>query len=654
MKTIKPRVVFDYETRSEADLKKVGGIKYAKHHSTEIICCAYKEQGKRVQLWTPIFNDPIPDDLEHYFRSGEYTLVAHNALFEYVITRAVARFKTPLSLYNCTASRAAAHALPRSLEGAGAALGLDIQKDMRGNRLMKKYMKPRPQWTKEGKGDKYFFKEDEMQELFDYCITDTLVEEKLDELLPDLTPTEYRYWYINQVINIRGVTVDTETASKVLKLNKEMTEYANKELYKLTGGQVDSASKRDQFLFWLQDNGYDRNDLRASTVKEVLDSNTLPPQVLDALKIRQLTSMTSNKKYVAMIERADIDKRVKDISLYHGATTGREAARGLQLHNLPRGKIKDVDSAVEVIKDAPDIDYVNMFYESPADVFSSCIRPMVTASPGKLLTVADYNAIECRVLNWVVGNKGVIDDFKKGRDPYIKMASRIFNKKPETITGDERFLGKTAELGCGYQMGDRRFYDTCIEWGVPNVTKDLAKVAVKIYRDTHQPVVKAWSNHEKAAIKAVKHKGTGFKVGLITWFCKDIYLYCKLPSGRCLSFPNPEVRNEPTPWGEVMPKLYYWRIDTYTKKWVCKATYGGSLVESICQGTARDITMNGINNAVKAGYNYLFQCHDEIISEVDADKADLETYIKLISTTPKWAKSLPVKADGWVGFRYKK
>ena len=651
MKTTKPRLIIDFETRSEADLKKVGAIKYAKHPSTEVLCAAYKINDGKTESWAPVFGDDTPGVI--YNIKNQYTIVAHNALFEWCIFNYVLGFDIPIEHFDCTAARAAAMALPRSLEGAGAALGLKVQKDMHGNRLMKKYMKPRPHWTKHGIGDKYFSDEFELLEVLEYCKTDIEVEYILDNKLAPLNETERRVWVINQHSNINGVTVDVTTSKKILGLINENSLDNKTQLNKLTGGKVKSPAQREVFLKWLQDNGYKHEDLKADTVATALD-DTLTPLLKKALEIRQSSSMTSNKKYTAIVERADDDNRVKDISMYHGASTGREAARGLQLQNLPRGKIKDTLEAVRIIQCADDLEYLKCFYDSPSELFSSCIRPMVTSSPGKLLAVADYNAIECRVLNWLADNSEAVEAFRSNKDFYIIMASRILNKNIKDITDAERFLGKTVVLGCGYQMGADRFYKTCIQWGVPNVTQSLAYRAVKIYRDTHQPVVNLWALYETAAINAVKYKTKQFTVGRVTWYCKSNFLFCKLPSGRRLSFPKPELRNEPTPWGEVRPKLYYYRVDALTKKWVCKATYGGSLVESVCQATARDVTMNGIMNAISAGYNYLFQVHDEIISEHFERDININNYCKLLTEPAPWFKDLPIKASGWSGERYKK
>lgn len=671
----------DYETQSEANLKKKGGYEYALHHSTDILCAAFKIGNDKTRLWVPK-EEPPPSDLFDVMRDPGIQFRAHNAFFEQCITSLVFFMKyfgyslkealalMPPERWYCTAAKAAACALPRGLEGAALAIRLPIQKNMEGNRLMKKYMKPRPVWNKwkidGGKvydkalcswfdidePQKYYDDEFELWDVQDYCVTDVGVMKLLDEALPDLSEEEYKTWVINQKMNFRGVAIDTKLAKKIVTFNTEEVSNLQKRLEVITGGDVTSATQTAKLLNYLQGD-IDIDNMQADTLRNVLKTEELTPNTIEIIDIRLATSMTSNKKYSTMLERSKSDGRVRDLALYHGASTGRESGRGLQVHNLPKGKIKDTYQAVETIHDCNTLEDLKLYYSSPSKVFSSCIRSTITASEGYELFAADYNAIEARVVMWLANHDGGLNLFRQDKDPYIKMASRIFGRPEDTITPGERFLGKTAVLGCGYQMGAPRFYETCIEWGVPDVTKPLAKKAVEIYRDTHKPVVFLWANYEKAAIKAVRDR-VRVRINKVVWYVKGKFLWCELPSGRRLAFYGPKVKNEPTPWGEIRPKLYYWKVDSKTKQWVHRATYGGHLTENICQAISRDITVNGIKNIEKAGYHYLFQVHDEIIAERLEHNGSLEEYIKLITDLPKWAKGLPVKADGWVGPRYKK
>lgn len=651
------KIVCDYETRSELNVAKVGGVTYAMHPSTEIICLGFAIGDDEPELWTPGLD--FPSHLADALMSPAVRIVAHNALFEYNITKWVltnswkwAR-RIPINRYSCTAAKAAACALPRNLEGAALAMKLPVKKNMDGRRLMQKHMKPRPKWVKTGEGPKWYEDEFERWAIHDYCLTDVIVERYLDKALPELSPFEREVWLINQEMNLRGVQIDTESARHIVKLTTEYTGKLQERVGEITGGEIDSILQRDKVLVWLKGQGLTLKDLRADTVAKVLAcTDGVPDQAREVLTIRQAVSKTSNKKYTAMLNRAGHDGRVCDLALYHGASTGREAGRGLQVHNLPRGKIKNTNLAIDIINGCETAEDVELFYKKPMDAFSSCVRGMITASFGLELAVADFNAIEARTVNWIADNQETLNDFIAGRDPYKKEASRIFKKAVDKINDDERFIGKQCVLGCGYGMGWEKFISTCEMLGKPGVTPALAKLAVSSYREHNQKVVQAWSNIERVAIRAVKEKGKKFSINKTTWYVENGFLWCVLPSGRRLAFRNPSLRNEKTPWGEFRPKLYHWRTHPKTKKWVEYGTYGGSLVESICQATARDITVNGIRNAKDAGYHYLFQVHDEIICE--RKLVDVDEYIKLLTTLPTWAKGLPVKAGGWKGFRYRK
>lgn len=653
------KVYLDYETRSESNLKNVGAYKYSLHPTTEVICACYKVQGEGVKTWYALDDEPLPDDLRRYLsRPDIYEIVAHNSFFEYCITRNVLGFKRGPETYNCTASRGSACALHRNLEGLAFDLRLPVKKDMEGNRLVKKYCKPRPVWTKwvkEGRQGpepkKYFDDEFELMSILSYCEVDVLVLELVDQKLPDLIPVEKTIWDINQTMNSVGITIDIDTVKKVLDFYNEEALELQKRVRTLTGGRLYSINQRDALLDFLKTKNVFLPNLTAETIKRVLeDKKDLNPIAVELLEIRQKLSMTSIKKYKAMVDRLCDDGRVKDLALYHKATTGREGGTGIQVHNLPRGSVKDTNAAIDFINSCDTYNDLDLLYDNRADLYSSCIRGMLTASPGFSLAVADLNAIECRVLNWLADNKSVINDFEKDRDPYLKMASRIFNREITKEDAAERFLGKTAELGCGYGMGEKKFYETCISWGVPNVTPELAKRAVKVYRDTHQAVVNLWYKYENAAITAIS-TGRAVQVGHVVWGFKNNFLFCHLPSGRKIFFPYPKLRNEPTPWGEKRPKIYYYRMKL--NKWDYYATYGGSLVESVCQAVARDVNFNGVINLVSEGYRYLFQVHDEVITEKNGT-VNIDEFTDILTTKANWFKTLPIKAEGWTGPRYRK
>ena len=656
-------VYFDYETRSEIDLKKTGAYEYAIDDSTETMCLGYKINDNSTKLWTPD-DDNLPYEFIDATFDDDTIFVAHNASFEYYISKFVLpKYFTIGDITHerlrCTMSKAAACSLPMSLEGAGAALGLKIKKDKVGHKLMLKHTKPRTVWRIWDEVNriwiepvKYHDHQVERLAIYDYCLMDVEVTYLLDKRLPDLIPNERKIWLSNLKMNERGIKVDTRTIHEIYDLISQYADELNTKLVHTTGGSLQSTQQIEKTLQYLRREGFNYSNLQAATIDIALDEGRLTDNARSVLEIRKEASKASNKKYVALASRANKkDGRVRDLTIYHGASTGREAGRGIQIQNFPRGKIKDVETALDIIKASHSIHDLEMFYKSPSDVFSSCLRSMIIASEGYKLFVADYNAIEARVTNWLADNRQILNYYINGVDLYKKMASIIFNKPVESITDVERFVGKQAILGCGYGMGWRKFKETCASYG-RDISDDLAQKTVNAYREVNKPIVQLWYNYENAAINAVVKPGKKFCVNKTAWFVYKNFLWCELPSGRRLAFHEPSIRNQQTPWGQLKPSLYYWRTNPKTKKWENTGTYGGSLVESVSQATARDITVNCISNVMKHGYEYMFQVHDEIICE--HKQGDIDTYIKLLTDLPKWGEGLPLSAEGWTGDRYKK
>lgn len=662
---MKYRIVVDYETRSEVNVRDVGGIAYAQHPSTEIMCMGYKINNDKARIWLP-HQDPPPKDLVNAWNyDQDANLVAHNALFEYCISHWVLRRRFPTFFapafprrFKCTAAKAAACALPRSLEGAGLALDLPVKKNMRGRRLMLKHSMPRSKWVKTGQGEKWFEDEFEREEIYAYCRTDVEAEHLLDLELPDLSPYERKVWLLNIDMNIRGVQVDVPLARKIWGWVGEESLKLNTELKEITKGEVNRATERDKLLKWINSEIFTPiPNLKAETVTKVLKDAKffIPDDVRRALEIRQSVGKSSLKKYPAMVERVCSDGRVKDYSLYHGASTGREAGRGLQLQNLVKGKIKDTNLAIKLIGESEDLEEIRFLYGDPFEVFSSCVRGMIKATPQHDLYVADYNAIEARVLHWIADDKPALKRWHEGVDSYVHMASPIYGVPIEKVTYEQRDIGKRAELGCGFGMGGKKFYATCLQYGAENVTPELCNRAVNIYRKTHPAVTQLWNNLEEAAIQAVKYPGRIIRINKTAWQVLDHFLWATLPSGRKLAYHRPSIKKGMTSWGEERAMLHHWGENPKTRKWENAGTYGGRLTENIVQATARDITVNAMLNLKRAGYNFLFMVHDEIVSEAyRKDKKTLAEYEQILCTLPQWAKGLPIVAKGWVGERYKK
>ncbi len=653
-------LILDFETYSEADLKRVGGYEYSCHPSTEIICVAWT-LGTRGGKWTEVKcsnNDYY--ELVKLILDNRIIKVAHNAIFEQSIIKNVlgrawsSVTDIPPEEFMCTAAMAASHALPRNLEGACLSLDLPIKKDMEGRKLILKWCKPRKPTLKNP--SRRHTKPKELARIMQYCATDVEAERLLFERLPLLNPIERKVWCLDQKINFKGFAVDRPLVDAVLKMVETETENLTEELIELTDGRVQTANERAKLLVEIERNGIHMPDLKAKTVQDTLEAGiTANPTAMRLLQIRQAVSKTSTAKYAAFESRSRTDSRCRDILVYHAASTGRWGGAGVQPQNFPRGTIKNTDLACEILRTG-ELGLVRACYDDPMSAFSSALRGVIIPTEGTELFCADYAAIETRVLFWIADHEEGLNAFRENRDLYKEMASIIYGVPVGAVTSLMRQLGKAAVLGCGYQMGAAKFVASCKLQRI-DVEEDTAKSAVKAYRSTHHPVVTLWSTIAEAAIRAVQrpHKRFFSSHNHTTWFVEDDFLFCELPSGRRLAYYKPEVRWEATPWGDQHPKLYHYSVNPLSKKWELAATYGGKLVENVIQAVARDLMAEAMLRIDEAGFEIVLSVHDEIVAEAPIEDArSVREFENLMATNPEWAAGMPVKVEGWKGFRYRK
>lgn len=657
----------DYETYSEANLKDVGAYEYSMHPSTEIICAAWRI-GTREQLRTAKTCSWVPSEyknigtidilLEQMLRHN-VMLVAHNAFFEQCISLnclpKYTRFGVATSpkRWICTASQAAALALPRNLEGAAQVLRLPVQKDMEGRRLILKWCKPK----RPSKKDPSTRHSDpaELQRIVEYCKRDVAAEVELFLATPPLHPTEREVWILDQKINLRGFEVDRPLVNTVLDMIETETDFINQQTAELTNGALRSARQRDAVLSFLQDEGVFLPDLQKKTVDDAVKNGLVTGKAKELLEYRQAISMSSTAKYPVFEECSRTDGRLRDMLLYHAASTGRWGGVRVQPQNFPRGTIKDPIKACEILA-LGDLELVRMIYGEPMQAFSSCLRGMIVAPPGKVLDVADYAAIEARVLFWVAKHEEGLKAFREGRDLYKEMAQRIYNvNHVENVTKDQRWLGKTAILGCGYGMGVDRFEETCLNLG-QEIGPDLSAAAVYAYRDAHSPVVKLWKNYELAAMAAIENPGKKYTLNYVSWWVRGGFLWCELPSGRRLAYHQPSVRMVVNKYKQRVKAIYHYGIDSYTKQWCEQKTWGGTLVENVVQAIARDLMAAAMLRIEAAGpWEIVLSVHDELLAERDIfGGGSNQEFCRLMAELPPWATGCPVQVEGWEGPRYKK
>lgn len=718
------KATIDFETRSACSIKDCGSWRYSLDPTTQAMCLAFRlpywEHG-RTALWHPAFPQfDIPEadcpelqELFAWIASGKL-VEAHNAWFERGIWTniMIPRYGWPEvghRQWRCSAAKAAAYSLPRSLDGCTQALRLTIKKDSEGAKNMKKMAKPRKPkkleaknwliahqgWNPKDKGDKeiiksldftvtvvedgsvidarwfngewqegafklglYWHESPEMLDrLFSYCRIDVLAEEAVSERLRDLSPKETEVYLMDQAINQHGFQLDREGIEAALDIVEGLNSELNKELVELTEGRVEKATQRVRMIDWFNDMGLPLSDTQGGTIDEWLRRQDLDAKVRRGLELVRSLGRTSTAKFIAAQNWASPDAwRVHGGLLYHGAGTGRWSGSGVQPHNFPRGNIKGMELAWEVIK-MRDVKLIEMLYGDVMEFLSFALRGMIVPTKGRKLMVADYAAIEARVVLWLANDDEALDVFRRKECIYMAMATEIYGRPitDKVKQADERQMGKQAVLGLGYQMGAKKFRATLAEkWGI-FIDEAFAEKIVAAYRQRFWRVKKMWWDQEQAAIAAVKYPGRTVVCGRVSWRVIDGFLHCKLPSGRLLGYCEPLVIKKKTPWGEEREALTYMGVDPYTKKWRRQDTYGGMLVENITQATARDLMADAMLRCHEQGmYEVILSVHDELIAECDEDEGDVKDFEAAMAHTEEWADGCPVAAEGWTGYRYKK
>lgn len=679
-------ITLDFETRSKADLRKVGAYEYARHWSTEVLCLAWADGDGPINLWHPHFADqtplvattkkgrakppddllatPDPTELWAAVLCGDL-LEAHNAFFErciwhFVMVRKHGWPEVAPEQWRCSAAKASAFALPRKLEDAARALGLPLQKDMAGHKVMQRLTKPRNP-TKADPDSEWHQKRSDLERLFEYCRQDVAVERMLSRQLRELPPSELKLWQLDQEMNWRGVRCDSDMARAALRIAKESRLDAAAELKELTGGKVNSTTARPSFVTWLQRKGVDTQTTAADTIDEILTWN-LPPEVHRALTVWRRSNKTSTRKYQTILHRLGADERVRGTLLYHGATTGRWSGMGIQPHNFPRGHGREWTHKACADILVGTYEGLRLLYgeDGVLDMLADALRGVIVPAPDYEFLVADYSAIEARGTFWIADHDAGLDVFRaydrgEGPDIYCWQAEKMFGE-PIGKKDPRRQNGKVVILGCGYQMGANKLQTYAEGYGV-SLNYDEAKSLVDAYRDTNWPVRDFWRTIEWAAIEAVRREGRGEAVRhhRLAWKVIGRFLHCRLPSGRLLSYLDPTVALEPAPWApdRLLPKLYFSGLHTYKHKWTRCDTYGGKLTENVVQALCRDIMAEAMLR-LPSFYVPVLTVHDEILAEVPAGEGSVEEFQKIMSTPPEWADGFPIEAEGWRDTRFHK
>jgi DNA polymerase bacteriophage-type len=687
-------LTIDFETRSRADIKK-GSWKYALDASTEIMCLAIKaDDDSPMILIPPKFIEHLPADhdlplltpaqaaelIEH-----AATIEAHNAEFERAVWSAKVKHtwpelppELPLRKLRCSAAKAAACSLPRGLDHACEVLAVPAQKDKVGYAIMKRFCAPVKSRRKVNGSwqvtESWYWNAAEYVRLCQYCMQDCNAERELSKALPNLPHDEQELWFVDQEMNARGIRVDVgaiEAMSNAVSVteNRLLSEWQ-----KLTNYAVKSPKQVDAVIAYVQQRfGVTLPNLGKQTVIDELDEMEdgndwlalcTDPAYRRLLELRQQLSKSSNSKLLAMQRHMCADQRIRSMLMFDGAGTGRWTAKGVQFQNFPsRDLAIDEEHYVEETEKAVDLarrGMLDVLYDEPLRVVSSCLRGMLIPDPGKRYLCADFSAIEGRVLAWLAYIQGLrmycvaaagiygipYEEIFKGRkhEPYKKMDS----------------VGKVIELACGYQGGYNAFLNMAKGMNVDLPPEAEVRESIRKWREARPMTVALWRGLENMMFDAVASPGVMQTFGRMKAKVIGKWLMMKLPSSRFLYYFDPKIESKRMPWkdddgNEVWKEcVSYWAVDSQTKRWTKFYGYGGLWTENAVQAIARDLMANGMLKLNAAGYPIVLTVHDEVLAERTIGEGNLDEFTRLLCDIPPWAEGCPVTAAGFESRRYRK
>lgn len=642
----------DVETFSSIDIKSSGAYKYIESPDFEILIIGYALDSGPVNIVDLAQGEEIPEELKKALFDSNCVKVAHNAVFERLSFKRIG-YNIPTEQWYCTSVKAAYCGLPLSLDGVSKALNLTDKKLDTGKALIKYFSCPCKPTRINGLRTRNYPKHapDKWNMYKEYNKYDVLSEReifyKLEKyVIPDI---ERQIYILDQNINDRGILIDLELAESAIAVDNIYTEILLSNAKKLTG--LENPNSPVQIRNWIKnESGEDIESLSKETMPDLIKKFSNYPNILALLNIRKKLSKTSIKKYYAMINCAMHDKRVRGTFQFYGANrTGRWAGRLLQLQNLSKNHVSHIEIPRELIRKR-DWESVEMLYDDVADVLSQLVRTALIAPPDKVFSVADFSAIEARVISWLANEKWRLDVFNGDGKIYEATGSKMFNVPISAITKGSvlRDKSKISELALGYEgslgalkrMGGERM-------GLSDTEMvDL----VRKWRIANPAIVDMWKEIDEASKNAVRYrKPISCTCRNIIFDCDGDYMTIQLPSGRKLFYKGPRFKDKKI-GQSTMSSLYYQGTVQKTKQWGEIDTYGGKLTENIVQAIARDLLANSMLQLEAAGYKIVCHIHDECLAEVPKENAQAyyEKMAHIMSIPPTWACDIPLRADGYV------
>lgn len=648
----------DIETYSSIDIGKSGLYKYAQSNDFEILLFAYSLNSSEVKVIDLAQGETVPDEIIKRLSDNETELRAYNANFEwYCLNRA--GFKTNLEQWKCTMIHAYYAGFPGGLGKVGKVLGFeeDKKKDMSGKALIRYFSVPcKATRANGGRTRNLPYHDLDKWNLFvEYNRQDVVAEMAIMNKLKSVKvpENEWEQWRMDIRMNERGIAIDTDLVDSSLWISEYWNEKLMNEARDITG--LDNPNSTSQLLEWLKSQDVKVENLQKTTVEKLIKEVT--GKVKRVLEIRKELSKTSTKKYVAMKAALGEQNRVRGLLQFYGANrTGRWAGRLVQVQNLPRNYIQNLSGTREVVK-RRDVATLEILYGNIPDTLSQLIRTAFVPEEGKKFVIADFSAIEARVIAWLAGEHWRSEVFKTHGKIYEASASQMFGVPIESIAkGKENYhlrqKGKIAELALGYQGGPGALK----AMGALNMglTEEELPGIVKMWRDSNKNITGLWWAIGSTAIEVVEGSGRKAVNGIIFEKEGDLsngldFLTVQLPSGRKLYYVNPGTRLNS--WDSKV--ITYMAQNQTTGKWEIAETYGGKLVENIVQAIARDCLAVSIKRLTEKGFKIVMHIHDEAVIEAPMETT-VDEVCEIMGQEIEWAKGLLLRADGFETMYYKK
>jgi DNA polymerase len=678
-------ITFDFETKSYADLKKVGSWAYSEDPTTDVICACWGIDSQPIQEWTPEDGSTrATSELFALIRAG-VPVEAHNVAFELGIWHNVMgpRYGWPIPAgdqWLDTAAVARYYALPAGLDKLAAALGFE-GKDPDGNRLITKYSKLHLKTAQP------VIPPEDLRRFVDYCRKDVQIEQSVSDKLGDLPEREIENFHFDRRMNLRGIYLDEAGIDAAAKIVDQRSEDLTRKFVAITGL---NPTQNVKLLDWFEDNGLALENLKAEVLEELMENGSLPQgKARDAIQIKLQVSKASTKKLDAMTRARAKDGRARFQTTYHGAQTGRNTGAGFQplnlRHSIEAEKCKALDGSAAVFPTPEDLvgdimrgdaAWLDCIYGDAMEAIAQASRHWIKAAPGNHIIAGDFVSIEAVLLACMSGEEWKIEAFRKRVDLYCLMAEKIYNLPTGTVTKKthptQRQDGKRGELAFGYQgaLGAWLKFDP-----YPIHTDERIIEICKLWRKEHPHVTSYWYDMEAAAIEAVEHPGRTTSCRMIGFQIEDEWLSMILPNGKRIWYFKPELRagmpkwhkpqqptlenGEPNPCNlgicKCQPKAYVSYMAQKEGQWRRVSTYGGKLVENATQATSRELLMPAARRAEKHGYTPVLTVYDEIVTEVPLSFGSAKELEEImIDDLPSWAAGWPINAEAWAGERYRK